>query len=215
MRDQVDGADSTRHSCRVPQFVARLRTRRNRCCATSQRGALDLLYVAPERLLQPRTLERLLRCRIALIAIDEAHCVSQWGHDFRQDYLGLDVLREHFPGVPRMALTATADARTRDEIVDAPRTLDRSAALRRRLRPAQHPLQRRGENRRAPRNCSSSSRTPRRSRHRVLPVATQRRRDRRSCCAIRDYDALPYHAGLSADANAPRIRTAFCATTRW
>jgi ATP-dependent DNA helicase RecQ len=80
-------------------------------------GALDLLYVAPERLLQPRTLELLLRCRIALIAIDEAHCVSQWGHDFRQDYLGLDVLRDHFPGVPRMALTATADQQTRDEIV--------------------------------------------------------------------------------------------------
>jgi ATP-dependent DNA helicase RecQ len=80
-------------------------------------GALDLLYIAPERLLQERTLERLKPLPISLIAIDEAHCVSQWGHDFRQDYLGLDVLREHFPGVPRMALTATADERTRTEIV--------------------------------------------------------------------------------------------------
>ena len=80
-------------------------------------GELDLLYVAPERLLQPRTLELLATVPIALIAIDEAHCVSQWGHDFRQDYLGLGSLRERFPGVPRMALTATADARTRDEIV--------------------------------------------------------------------------------------------------
>ncbi len=80
-------------------------------------GELELLYVAPERLLQPQTLAHLQRCRIALIAIDEAHCVSQWGHDFRQDYLGLDILREHFPGVPRMALTATADPRTRDEII--------------------------------------------------------------------------------------------------
>jgi len=80
-------------------------------------GALDLVYVAPERLLQPRTLQRFLGLPISLIAIDEAHCVSQWGHDFRQDYLGLDVLRRHFPGVPRMALTATADERTRDEIV--------------------------------------------------------------------------------------------------
>ena len=79
-------------------------------------GALDLLYIAPERLLQQRTLERLTPLPIALIAIDEAHCVSQWGHDFRQDYLGLDVLRDHFPGVPRMALTATADERTRVEI---------------------------------------------------------------------------------------------------
>ncbi len=80
-------------------------------------GVLDLLYVSPERLLQRRTLERLIPLPIALIAIDEAHCVSQWGHDFRQDYLGLDVLRDHFPNVPRMALTATADERTRDEIV--------------------------------------------------------------------------------------------------
>ena len=80
-------------------------------------GALDLLYIAPERLLQQRTLERLTPLPISLIAIDEAHCVSQWGHDFRQDYLGLDVLRDHFPGVPRMALTATADDRTRSEIV--------------------------------------------------------------------------------------------------
>lgn len=78
----------------------------------------QLLYIAPERLLQPRTLEELRSCQIALIAIDEAHCVSQWGHDFRQDYLGLGVLAEHFPGVPRMALTATADERTREEIVD-------------------------------------------------------------------------------------------------
>jgi ATP-dependent DNA helicase RecQ len=80
-------------------------------------GALDLLYVAPERLLQPRTLESLMRRPISLIAIDEAHCVSQWGHDFREDYLGLDVLAGHFPGVPRMALTATANEHTREEIV--------------------------------------------------------------------------------------------------
>ena len=78
---------------------------------------LDLLYLAPERLLQEDTLALLERCEIALFAIDEAHCVSQWGHDFRQDYLGLDVLAERFPGVPRMALTATADQRTRAEIV--------------------------------------------------------------------------------------------------
>ncbi|MFM7273263.1 MAG: DNA helicase RecQ, partial [Gammaproteobacteria bacterium] len=78
---------------------------------------IDLLYVAPERLLQPRTLELLQASRIALFAVDEAHCVSQWGHDFRADYLGLDVLQRAFPGVPRIALTATADLRTREEIV--------------------------------------------------------------------------------------------------
>ncbi len=81
------------------------------------RGDLDLLYLAPERLLQHETLEMLTAVTLSLIAIDEAHCVSQWGHDFRQDYLGLNVLRERFPGVPRMALTATADAATRQDIL--------------------------------------------------------------------------------------------------
>ena len=84
---------------------------------TLAEGRLDLLYLAPERLLQEETLAMLTRAEVALFAIDEAHCVSQWGHDFRQDYLGLDVLAERFPGIPRMALTATADARTRTEIV--------------------------------------------------------------------------------------------------
>lgn len=79
-------------------------------------GELDLLYIAPERLIQPRTLELLTQIPIALFAIDEAHCVSQWGHNFRKDYLSLNLLHERFPGVPRIALTATADARTRDEI---------------------------------------------------------------------------------------------------
>jgi ATP-dependent DNA helicase RecQ len=80
-------------------------------------GDLDLLYVAPERLLMPRMLELLSRAKLALFAIDEAHCVSQWGHDFRPEYLQLSVLHERFPGVPRIALTATADPQTRTEIV--------------------------------------------------------------------------------------------------
>ena len=80
-------------------------------------GHLELLYVAPERLLQARTLELLQRCNLSLIAIDEAHCVSSWGHDFRKDYLSLDQLGHTFPGVPRMALTATADPRTQADIV--------------------------------------------------------------------------------------------------
>ncbi|MBN9429440.1 MAG: DNA helicase RecQ [Burkholderiales bacterium] len=79
-------------------------------------GDLDLLYVAPERLLTPRCLELLADAPIALFAIDEAHCVSQWGHDFRPEYLQLSVLHERFPNVPRIALTATADALTRREI---------------------------------------------------------------------------------------------------
>ncbi len=81
-------------------------------------GRLDLLYVAPERLLGDRTLELLSNVPLALFAIDEAHCVSQWGHDFRPEYLRLSALRERFPGVPRIALTATADEPTRREIVD-------------------------------------------------------------------------------------------------
>ncbi len=81
-----------------------------------RQGELDLLYVAPERLMTPRTLELLDSCKLALFAIDEAHCVSQWGHDFRPEYIQLSVLHERFPAVPRIALTATADQRTQREI---------------------------------------------------------------------------------------------------
>ena len=79
-------------------------------------GELDLLYVSPEGLMQPSMLARLARIPLALIAIDEAHCVSQWGHDFRPDYRMLGRLAEIFHGVPRLAVTATADARTREDI---------------------------------------------------------------------------------------------------
>ncbi len=82
-------------------------------------GKLDLLYVSPERLLAPGTLERLRRRELALIAIDEAHCVSAWGHEFRPEYRGLSRLAQLFPGVPRVALTATADPRTREDILAA------------------------------------------------------------------------------------------------
>ncbi|MFK7996651.1 MAG: DNA helicase RecQ [Granulosicoccus sp.] len=81
-------------------------------------GELDMLYVAPERLLMPTMLALLDRADIALFAIDEAHCVSQWGHDFRKEYMGLSVLATRFPNVPRIALTATADERTRVEIAN-------------------------------------------------------------------------------------------------
>ncbi|WP_339067239.1 DNA helicase RecQ [Teredinibacter turnerae] len=81
-------------------------------------GELDMVYIAPERLIQERTLALLHDAEIALFAIDEAHCVAQWGHDFRADYLKLDVLHNQFPKVPRIALTATADERTRAEIIE-------------------------------------------------------------------------------------------------
>ena len=79
-------------------------------------GEIDLVYVAPERLMTPRCLELFEASRISLFAIDEAHCVSQWGHDFRPEYIRLSILHERFPSVPRIALTATADQQTRAEI---------------------------------------------------------------------------------------------------
>lgn len=82
-----------------------------------RRRELNLLYVAPERLMMPRMLELLDQTEVALFAIDEAHCVSQWGHDFRPEYIQLSVLHERFPDVPRIALTATADLATRREII--------------------------------------------------------------------------------------------------
>ncbi len=85
--------------------------------ARIRRGEVKMLYLAPERLVQPRMLDFLRNLDIALFAIDEAHCVSQWGHDFRPEYLQLGQLAEQFPHVPRIALTATADKRTREEIV--------------------------------------------------------------------------------------------------
>ena len=91
-------------------------------------GALDLLYVAPERLVTPRFLDLLDHLneagQLALFAIDEAHCVSQWGHDFRPEYLQLSTLQERYPQIPRIALTATADAQTRHEIAERLRLQD-------------------------------------------------------------------------------------------
>jgi ATP-dependent DNA helicase RecQ len=81
-------------------------------------GAFDLLYMAPERLLNPHMIKLIEQSEIALFAIDEAHCVSQWGHDFRKEYQQLSMLHERFPDVPRIALTATADQRTRTEIIE-------------------------------------------------------------------------------------------------
>jgi len=115
MQDQVEGlrqagvAAAALHSALEPGQAAAIR-------ADGERGTLQLLYVSPERLLSPGFLEWLEGLPLALFAIDEAHCVSQWGHDFRPEYLQLAVLAERFAAVPRLALTATADPRTREEI---------------------------------------------------------------------------------------------------
>ena len=117
MQDQVDALEELGvsaaylNSTLTPEAAADVR-RRLRC------GELDLLYVAPERLLMSSMQALLSEVKISLFAIDEAHCVSIWGHDFRPEYGALSILREHFPNVPRIALTATADPKTREEIVN-------------------------------------------------------------------------------------------------
>jgi ATP-dependent DNA helicase RecQ len=116
MQDQVDAlAELGVHAAflnSTQDFDETLRIER-----ALRRGELDLVYIAPERLMTQRCLDLLDSIKIALFAIDEAHCVSQWGHDFRPEYIRLSVLHERYPQVPRIALTATADFQTRDEIV--------------------------------------------------------------------------------------------------
>jgi ATP-dependent DNA helicase RecQ len=116
MKDQVDGLAAT--GVRAAFYNSSLEgAEARRVLARLHAGELDLLYVAPERLMGPEFLERLAGIEVGLIAVDEAHCVSQWGHDFRPEYAALGALRERFPGVPLIALTATADPQTREDIV--------------------------------------------------------------------------------------------------
>jgi ATP-dependent DNA helicase RecQ len=115
MSDQVAslrqaGVAAARLDSNIPAFE------RQEIWEAIDRGELDLLYISPEGLSSNGMLDRLARLKLAVIAIDEAHCVSQWGHDFRPDYRLLGRLAERFPGVPRIAVTATADARTREDI---------------------------------------------------------------------------------------------------
>ena len=116
MKDQVDalvanGVNAACYNSSLEAAAAR------QTLARLHAHELDLLYVAPERLMSSGFIDRLGQIEIALIAIDEAHCVSQWGHDFRPEYAMLGALREYFPGVPLVALTATADPHTRQDIV--------------------------------------------------------------------------------------------------
>jgi len=123
MKDQVDalvenGVAAACYNSALDADTAR------RTLARLHAGELDLLYVAPERLLNNGFLERLDGIDLALFAIDEAHCVSQWGHDFRPEYAQLGLLADRFPGIPRIALTATADPQTREDIVHVLRLQD-------------------------------------------------------------------------------------------
>jgi ATP-dependent DNA helicase RecQ len=117
MKDQVDallanGVKAAMYNSTLNQQEAR------EVLGKLHAAELDLLYVAPERMMNPGFIQSLENVEIALIAVDEAHCVSQWGHDFRPEYAALGDLRQHFPGVPMIALTATADPHTREDIVD-------------------------------------------------------------------------------------------------
>jgi ATP-dependent DNA helicase RecQ len=168
-----------------------------RVLADLEAGSLDLLYVAPERVLQPHTLDLLARRPISVIAIDEAHCVSQWGHDFRQDYLALDALGRVFPGVPRVALTATATPRTREEIVARLALHDPVLCLGSFDRPnIRYAVQPKTDPRRQLLQFLASRRGEAGivyclSRKKVEDVA-QRLREQ-------GFDALPYHAGLASE----------------
>ena len=158
---------------------------------------LDLLYVAPERLLGERTLALLARTRIALFAIDEAHCVSQWGHDFRPEYLQLSVLHERFPTAPRIALTATADAPTRREIVERLGLRDARVFVcgfdRPNIRYAIVP-------KRSARDQLLGFLDAEHRGHAGIVYCLSRRKVEETARWLRgrEYDALPYHAGMSA-----------------
>ena len=163
-----------------------------------QHGDIDMLYVAPERLMMPRTLQLLERIPVALFAIDEAHCVSQWGHDFRPEYVQLSVLHERFPQVPRIALTATADEVTRQEIIER-LALDKAEKF--------------IDGFDRPNICYRISESPGNAKQHLLRfirnehpgeagivycLSRKRVDDIAHWLASNDINALPYHAGLSA-----------------
>ena len=117
MKDQVDALRA--NGVRAAMYNSNLNAAEAREVLEALHGGeLDLLYVAPERMMKPGFLHSLEHMEVALVAIDEAHCVSQWGHDFRPEYVALGELRKHFPGTPFIALTATADPQTREDIVN-------------------------------------------------------------------------------------------------
>jgi ATP-dependent DNA helicase RecQ len=165
-------------------------------------GGLDLLYLAPERLVLDRTLDLLAGVPLALIAIDEAHCVSQWGHDFRPEYLQLAVLAERFPGVPRIALTATADERTRGEIIERLALAGARLFISSFDRPNIRYRIQAGQG-----NARDELLRFIRARHAgdagiVYCLSRQKTEDVATWLAAKGVPALPYHAGLPADVRA-------------
>jgi len=169
-----------------------------------RREELKLLYIAPERLVMPGTRAMLEPLKISLIAIDEAHCVSQWGHDFRQDYLTLSNLREWFPGVPRMALTATATDITRAEIIERLKLNDAATLVSNFDRPnIRYAVQ--------PKTDGSGQLERFLKLHRgeagiVYCLSRKKTESVAARLTSQGYTALPYHAGLPAETRAEHQR---------
>ncbi len=168
------------------------------------RGELDLLYVAPERLLTPRFLSLLDRSRIALFAIDEAHCVSAWGHDFRREYLELTLLHERWPEVPRIALTATADPPTQREIAERLNLTDAQRFVSSFDRPnIRYTVVQKDDMRR---QLAGFLQAHRGEAGIVYCLSRKRVEQTAEFLAGQGFDALPYHAGLHAEVRARNQR---------
>jgi len=168
--------------------------------ARIRRGEVKMLYLAPERLVQPRMLSFLQNLQIALFAIDEAHCVSQWGHDFRPEYLQLGQLAELFPDVPRIALTATADKRTREEIVNRLHLQNAERFLSSFDRPN---IFYRIVPKEQPRKQLLAFLSQRRSDAGIVYCLSRKKVDEVAAMLCEQgFPALPYHAGLASDVRA-------------
>ncbi len=167
-------------------------------------GRLQLLYVAPERLMQANTLDLLKTCNISLIAIDEAHCVSQWGHDFRVDYLSLGELAVHFPGIPRMALTATATLQVRAEIIDRLALVEPGQFVAGFDRPnIRYLVQSKQDAKRQLRDFLSD----RQGDAGIVYCMSRKKTEATAEWLVKEgFDALPYHAGLDAATRAGNQR---------
>jgi ATP-dependent DNA helicase RecQ len=168
------------------------------------RGELDLLYVAPERLLTPRFLSLLDRSRIALFAIDEAHCVSAWGHDFRREYLELTLLHERWPDVPRIALTATADPPTQREIAERLNLTEARRFVSSFDRPnIRYTVVQKDNSRRQLRDFLQGHRDE----AGIVYCLSRKRVDQTADYLVEQgFNALPYHAGLDAKVRARNQR---------
>lgn len=163
-------------------------------------GDLKLLYIAPERLVQDHTLARLKQLHVSLIAIDEAHCVSQWGHDFREDYLALGMLADHFPNTPRMALTATATTPARSEITERLRLQEPRQFVASFDRPnIRYLVQTKTD---ARRQLLAFLQNQRGNAGIVYCMSRKKTESIAAYLQTQGFDALPYHAGLNASTRA-------------